>query len=85
MRAVAKCRPEKTKQQSKGGTMRVYENPDKETVRIVREGLAQKDGYCPCRLERTPDTKCMCTEFKNQIKDPDFEGFCHCMLYYKEK
>ena len=51
----------------------------------MREGLAQKDGYCPCRLERTPDTKCMCTEFKNQIKDPDFEGFCHCMLYYKKK
>ena len=23
--------------------------------------------------------------FQNQIKDPDFEGFCHCMLYYKEK
>lgn len=65
--------------------MRVYENPDKEMVRIVREGLAQKDGYCPCRLERTPDTKCMCTEFKQQIKDPTFEGFCHCMLYYKEK
>ena len=24
-------------------------------------------------------------EFKKQIKDPDFEGFCHCRLYYKEK
>ena len=20
-----------------------------------------------------------------QIADPDFEGYCHCMLYYKEK
>ena len=27
----------------------------------------------------------MCEEFRNQIKDPDFEGYCHCMLYYKEK
>ena len=22
-------------------------------------------------------------EFKEQIADPDFEGYCHCMLYYK--
>ena len=20
---------------------------------------------------------------KHEIADPDFEGFCHCMLYYK--
>ena len=65
--------------------MRVYENPDTEIAEAVKQGLKLKDGYCPCRLERTPDTKCMYTEFTQQIKDPDFEGFCHCMLYYKEK
>ena len=27
----------------------------------------------------------MCQEFRDQIADPDFEGFCHCMLYYKSK
>jgi len=27
----------------------------------------------------------MCKEFRDQIADPDFEGFCHCMLYYKYK
>jgi len=27
----------------------------------------------------------MCKEFRDQIKDPDFEGYCHCFLYYKEK
>ena len=25
----------------------------------------------------------MCREFKDQLADPLFEGFCHCMLYYK--
>ena len=65
--------------------MKIRENPDREIVERIREGLKMKGGYCPCRLERTPDTKCMCTEFKQQIADPDFEGFCHCMLYYKEK
>ena len=24
-------------------------------------------------------------EFKAQIADPNFEGYCHCLLYYKEK
>ena len=60
-------------------------NPDKEVVKTVRDGLKATGGYCPCRLERTPDTKCMCKEFREQIADPDFEGFCHCMLYYKTK
>ena len=60
-------------------------NPDKDVVAAVREGLKASGGYCPCRLERTPDTKCMCKEFREQIADPDFEGFCHCLLYYKSK
>jgi ferredoxin-thioredoxin reductase catalytic subunit len=65
--------------------MSIRLNEDKETVKAIKEGLAKKGGYCPCRLEKTPDTKCMCKEFRDQIKDPDFEGFCHCMLYYKSK
>lgn len=65
--------------------MKIRENPDKSIAETVRQGLARTGGYCPCRLERSEKTKCMCEEFRNQIKDPDFEGFCHCMLYYKEK
>ena len=65
--------------------MKIRENPDKEIVKHVKEGLARTGGFCPCRLERTPANKCMCEEFRAQIKDPDFEGFCHCLLYYKEK
>lgn len=65
--------------------MQVILNPDEEIVRTVKEGLERTGGYCPCRLDRTPENKCMCLEFRNQIKDPEFEGFCHCMLYYKQK
>lgn len=65
--------------------MGVTLNPDKKIVDIIKEGLERTGGYCPCRRERTPETKCMCEEFRNQIADPDFEGFCHCMLYYKTK
>ena len=63
--------------------MKVTLNSDSETVRVVQEGLKKTGGYCPCRVERPEDNKCMCREFRDQIKDPEFEGFCHCMLYYK--
>ena len=65
--------------------MKVTLNPDAEMVKLVREGLERSGGYCPCRRERTEDNRCMCREFREQLKDPDFEGFCHCMLYYKER
>jgi len=66
-------------------TMKVRLNEDKETVERIREGLKVKDGFCPCRVGKLPENKCMCQEFRNQIADPNYEGYCHCMLYYKEK
>ena len=65
--------------------MRIRLNGDKEIVATVREGLIAKGGYCPCRVGKKPEYKCMCEEFRNQIADPDFEGLCHCKLFYKEK
>ncbi len=63
--------------------MKIILNPDKEVVKTIKEGLERKGGYCPCRLEKSEDYKCMCKEFREQIKDKNFEGFCHCMLYKK--
>lgn len=65
--------------------MAVRLNEDKEVVAQIRQGLKNKDGYCPCRLTKRPEDKCMCQEFRDQIADPNFEGYCHCMLYYKSK
>ena len=65
--------------------MSIRLNEDRELVELIREGLRQKVGYCPCRFERTEDTKCICREFREQMADPDFEGYCHCRLYYKSK
>lgn len=65
--------------------MAIKLNPDAKVVASIKEGLRKKGGYCPCRLERTEDNKCICKEFREQMADPDFEGFCHCMLYYKSK
>ena len=64
--------------------MAVRLNADAEIVKTVREGLKRTGGFCPCRLERSEENRCMCKEFRDQIKDPNFKGFCHSMLYYKD-
>ena len=63
--------------------IKVSYNSDEKIVAMIKEGLKKKGGYCPCRLEKSEDNKCMCKEFRDQIADPEFEGYCHCMLYYK--
>ena len=65
--------------------MKIKLNPDEKIVKAIKDGLKKTGGYCPCRLQRTEDTKCMCKEFSEQIKDENFEGYCHCLLYYKSK
>lgn len=59
-------------------------NPDKEYVKKLRDVMEKNGGYCPCRLQKTPENLCMCEEFRLQMKDPDFHGYCHCKLYNKE-
>ena len=65
--------------------MKIRLNDDPKVVETVRMGLKKRNGHCPCVRESSPDTKCMCKQFREQIADPNFEGYCHCMLYYKEK
>jgi ferredoxin-thioredoxin reductase catalytic subunit len=65
--------------------MAVVLNEDPEIVKKIRDGLKQTGGYCPCRIQKIEDNKCMCKEFRDQIADPNFEGYCHCTLYRKTK
>lgn len=65
--------------------MAVKLNENTEIVAKIKEGLNRTGGYCPCRLQRTEENRCICKEFREQIADPSFEGYCHCMLYYKAK
>ena len=64
--------------------MRVRKNPNEEIVEAVKLALEQNDGYCPCQIEHTDDTKCMCKDFRDKIDDEEFLGECHCGLYVKE-
>ena len=65
--------------------MKITFNPDAEIVKTGQDGLERTGGYCPCMLQQSEDTKCICRDFRDKIKDPEFEGFCHCLLYYKSK
>ena len=65
--------------------MKIEFNKDEKIVKAIRDGLKRKDGYCPCRIQKTEDNICMCKEFRDQIADTNFEGYCHCRLYYKSK
>ena len=62
---------------------RVVLNQDEKVVKVVREGLVRKGGYCPCRLPKNPEFFCPCDEFKGQLADREFHGLCHCRLYRK--
>lgn len=63
--------------------MNVYVNPDKEYAEEVRQMIKDNNGFCPCKLEKTPDTKCRCKAFRDQIKQ-GIAGSCHCGLYICE-
>ena len=60
--------------------MKVKVNDNKELVDEIRAKLKENNGYCPCSLIKSEDTKCMCKEFREQDV-----GECHCGLYYKTK
>lgn len=59
--------------------LKIKYNQDKQIVDKILDALDKNNGYCPCKLEKNNDTKCMCKEFKEQK-----EGYCHCGLYIKE-
>lgn len=59
--------------------LKITYNQDKQLVDKILDALDKNNGYCPCKLEKNNDTKCMCKEFKEQK-----EGYCHCGLYIKE-
>ncbi len=45
----------------------------------IRADVDANNGYCPCAIWQTPDTKCMCKEFREQTEP----GECHCGRFEK--
>lgn len=59
--------------------MQIKVNEDKDAVEEIRAAIVANDGYCPCAIEKTAETKCICKAFM----DMDESGYCHCGLYQK--
>lgn len=49
-------------------------NDNEERVQKILKALELKDGYCPCVLYQTSDTKCPCKKMREENK-------CCCKLY----
>ena len=60
--------------------MRIRMNPDRKFANEVLQKIRDNGGYCPCKLEKTVENKCMCKEFLEMEG-----GTCHCGLYIKEE
>lgn len=52
-------------------------NDDLDHVRRITELINKNDGYCPCQIEKTDNTKCPCIDFYN--------GYCHCKLFISKE
>ena len=61
--------------------MKIKKNPDSKFVAEMMKRLKDNNKFCPCKLEKIPENKCMCEEFRAMI-DRGESGYCHCGLYY---
>lgn len=57
--------------------MRIRRRESEAAMRVL-DALKKNGGYCPCKVEKLPENKCLCREFLNQE-----ESVCHCGLYEK--
>jgi ferredoxin-thioredoxin reductase catalytic subunit len=60
--------------------VKVITNPDKDLVKEIRAKIKANNGHCACAISFNESNKCICEEFRQQIKD-DKTGECHCGLY----
>ncbi|WP_297419323.1 ferredoxin-thioredoxin reductase catalytic domain-containing protein [Clostridium sp.] len=52
-------------------------NTNKEKVEEIRCKLKKNNGYCPCMIEQSEDTKCPCKPMRKEHK-------CICGLYIND-
>ena len=59
--------------------LKIIPNPNPEKYNEMTQAVKDNGGYCPCLVEQSKDTVCVCKEFKEQ----SIEGECHCGRYVK--
>lgn len=61
--------------------LKIFKNPDTQIFNEVMAEVKANEGFCPCRLEHTADTKCPCKDFRSS----NVEGECHCGAFIKKE
>ena len=64
--------------------MKIVQNPDAAYAAEVRRQLKENNGYCPCALIKSKETKCRCKAFRDQVANGE-AGACRCGLYIAEQ
>ena len=64
--------------------MKIHVTDDKEHAAIIRQGLRDNEGYCPCVYKSKGRTEylCPCEEFRTKTQVGEK---CHCGLFIKEE
>ena len=64
--------------------MRLHVTDNKELVEIIRQGLKENDGYCPCIFQSKgkDEYKCICKDMRENVQ---VGQTCHCGLYIKDE
>ena len=60
--------------------MKIRKTNNKDFCETVIQVIKANGGYCPCTLLKNEDTKCMCKDFRDKVKN-GYRGECHCGLY----
>lgn len=60
--------------------IQIKQTEDKEHLAEILRQLKENDHYCPCSLYKSPETKCMCKNFRDQIERRE-SGDCACGRY----
>ena len=60
--------------------IKVITNPDENLVKEIRAKIQENNGHCACVVSFNEENKCMCKQFREQIKNKEL-GECHCGLY----
>ena len=64
--------------------MKIHVTDNNELKNLIRQGLKDNDGYCPCVINSRGKEKykCMCEDFRiNTLAGQP----CHCGLYIKDE
>lgn len=64
--------------------MKIHVTNNEELKNLIRQGLKDNDGYCPCIMNSKGKEKykCICEDFR--INTPVGQP-CHCGLYIKDE